>query len=302
MYNAANNINFVVAANTDQWTKNNSTWLGYFDAYADHMVDTLNDLDNVLFEAANEGPYWASAWQEHVIDRVHAREAGMAKQHPVGKTSYGYSGVLGTPTDTQINNDLLASHADWVSFAGREGEYTSNVLDAPATKVSILDVDHIVGFVAPSQETTFVQWVWKSFLRGHNPLYLTPQTGYPGGFTNLPSIENALGFARKVANRIDLAHMIPSDGSASTGFALVNPNTEYLVYQPAGTNFTVTLPAKTFAYEWIRTADGTITNSGNFSATSGNNSFTPPYSGAILHLAPIPPPIPSGRTIFTPLK
>ena len=297
MYNTANNINSVVAANTDQWTLNNSSWVGYFDAYADHVVDTLNDLDNVLFEVGNEGGYSARGWQEHVIDRIHAREAGMAKQHPVGKTAYGEGAVLGMPTDAQINTDLLGSHADWVSLSGREGEYTSNVADAPATKVSILDTDHIVGFVDPSQETTFVQWVWKSLLRGHNPIYLTPQTGYPGGFTNLPSIENALGYARIVANRIDLAHMTPNDGSASTGFALVNPNIEYLVYQPAGTNFTVTLPAKTFAYEWIRTSDAAVTQSGNLSATSGNNSFTPPYSGAILHLGPIPPVITSVRRL-----
>ena len=297
MYNTANNINSVVAANTDQWTLNNSSWVGYFDAYADHVVDTLNDLDNVLFEVGNEGGYSARGWQEHVIDRIHAREAGMAKQHPVGKTAYGEGAVLGMPTDAQINTDLLGSHADWVSLSGREGEYTSNVTDAPATKVSILDTDHIVGFVDPSQETTFVQWVWKSLLRGHNPIYLTPQTGYPGGFTNLPSIENALGYARIVAKTVDLEHMTPNDGSASTGFALVNPNIEYLVYQPAGTNFTVTLPAKTFAYEWIRTSDAAITQSGNVSATSGNNSFTPPYSGAILHLGPIPPVITSVRRL-----
>jgi len=50
------------------------------------------------------------------------------------------------------------------------------------------------------------------------------------------------GNARTVAERIDLNLMIPIDSASSTGYALVNPNVEYLVYQPAQSSFTVTLP------------------------------------------------------------
>src|SRR5207253_617606 len=53
MYNnPANNINSALSTitNTNQYTMANSTWVAYMDAYADKVVDTLNDLDNVLYE------------------------------------------------------------------------------------------------------------------------------------------------------------------------------------------------------------------------------------------------------------
>ena len=65
-------------------------------------------LESVEASAADlPGLVASSSWQEHVIDRIHAREATKPNQHPIGKTAfYG-----DTSTDSVINGDLLGSRA-----------------------------------------------------------------------------------------------------------------------------------------------------------------------------------------------
>jgi hypothetical protein len=284
----ANNVNSDLSSltNATQYTLTNSAWVELMDRYIDKTVDTVNDLDNVLFEVSNEANPGSSSWQDHVIDRIHSREAGKSKQHLIGKTSF-----TDNASDSAINADLLASKADWVSLAGRtRPNYTSNVIDAPANKVSILDTDHIYGFDIPPAERR--PWVWKSLTRGHNPIYITPQTGYPGGFQHYPEVEETLGFARAVADRIDLAHMTPTDKITSTGYCLSSAN-EYLIYQPANSSFTVTLTTRSFSYEWISPTTGLTIESGRFTATAGDRTFDLPngYDQALLHLKAVVPQV-----------
>ena len=78
-------------------------------AYVRKVVDTVNDLDNVLFENANEGPESSTDWQYDMVRFIHREEAAKPKQHPVGMTA-GYW----TPDDTRRNVD--ASPAEWVSY------------------------------------------------------------------------------------------------------------------------------------------------------------------------------------------
>src|SRR4029077_2314002 len=97
----------------------------------------------------------------------------------------------------------------------------------------------------------------------------------------------AMGDARALANRIDLAHMVPSDATSSTGYVLAYANHEYLIYQPATSSFSVTLPADSFAFEWINPATGSVTQTGTYNAVAGTNTFTLPAAfsnGALLHL------------------
>ena len=56
--------------------------LAHHEAYVRKIIDTVNDLDNVLYEIINEGG--ATAWQIHIIDYVHRIERTKARQHPVG--------------------------------------------------------------------------------------------------------------------------------------------------------------------------------------------------------------------------
>ena len=53
------------------------------------IVDSVNDLDNVLYEVSNESIIPQSAeWQYHVIRYVHDYEARLPKQHPAGMGSH----------------------------------------------------------------------------------------------------------------------------------------------------------------------------------------------------------------------
>jgi len=66
----------------------------------------VNDLDNVLFEIANEAHGDSTQWQYHLIGYVKEYESEKPKQHPVGMT-FQYKG--GT------NRVLYESPADWIS-------------------------------------------------------------------------------------------------------------------------------------------------------------------------------------------
>ena len=126
-------------------------------AYLRKVVDTVNDLDNVLYEVTNEGGN--KDWDWWVVRTVQEYEKTKAKQHPVGLTGHG----------SESNEEMLASPADWIS-PGSDGwqDLKTDPRSAPATKVSLLDTDHVFG-VGGDQK-----WVWKAFLRGHNVLFMDP--------------------------------------------------------------------------------------------------------------------------------
>ncbi len=56
------------------------------EAYVRKVIDTLNDLDNVLYEISNESHRNSQDWQYHIIRYIKQYEAGKSKQHPVGMT------------------------------------------------------------------------------------------------------------------------------------------------------------------------------------------------------------------------
>lgn len=285
IHNPANNVNGLSMARADVYTMNNSRWVNLMYAYVDKVVQTVGDLDNVLYEVSNESAKASVSFQDHIIDHIHQYEAGRTKQHMAGMTALDDVGN----TDATIKTALLGSHADWISLAKRQN--STEVEDAPATKVSIYDTDHVWGWaIYPSTypgKTNNTWFVWDSFVHGHNPIYL--DDGMSRNHPPEQSVRNAMGYARTLANRIDLNHMVPGGAITSTGRALVKANAEYVVYQPSTSSFTVRLPAGSFDYEWINLVNGSITHKGIVKAIAGNNTFTPPSGynsnyGAILHL------------------
>jgi hypothetical protein len=62
-----------------------------------------------------------------------------------------------------------------------------------------------------------------------------------------------MGDTRRYAESIDLVNMQPRRDTASTGYVLANPGTEYLVLEPRGEGavFTVDLPAGSYRVEWF---------------------------------------------------
>jgi dockerin type I repeat protein len=277
------------------------------DAYVLGVINSIKDLDNVLFEidnegigSANDGPV-SKDWQYHMINLIKNTEAGNAKQHPVGMTAFYYG-----PTA-----DLLASGADWISPATNyDGvPYDSNPPATTGNKVFILDTDHL-GPVNPNATRV---WVWKSFIRGYNPIYMD-QLGQFGGATNvnqppwIDDVRNAMGDTKTYADKMDLVHMIPHgelyNPPAGNGYVLANPGSEYLVYQPGGGSFNLTLPAGTYTKEWFNpvtrlapSLDGTVGGGGAPSFTPPTNHFSP-GEDAVLYLrsngaGPTPTPAPT---------
>ena len=141
--------------------------LAFQEAYVRKVIDTVNDLDNVLYEVCNEAGAYSTAWQYHVIDFVHEDEAGRPKQHPVGMT-FMYPG--GT------NRQLIDSPADWIS--PNPGTPEEDYKDRPSAryvgKVIVNDTDHLWGHTGGDSV-----WVWKSFLRGLNVLFMEELTPSP---------------------------------------------------------------------------------------------------------------------------
>src|SRR6266542_487889 len=172
------------------------------EAYVRKVIDTVNDLDNVLFEIANESNFAHSkAWQTHMIRFVKDYEKKKPRQHPVGMTGY-------TQSDNKV---MMESPADWISPGGtgrthEAGPYKSDPPGADGKKVILLDTDHIYGVGGGRQ------WVWKSFLRGHNPIWMDPYEmpsvwePVPG---NAEDVRRNLGATRRYAEKMDLAAMTP---------------------------------------------------------------------------------------------
>lgn len=238
-------------------------------AYIRKVVDTVNEFDNVLYEVINEGG--DQEWDWWVAKTIQDYERTKGKQHPVGITGHGAERLA----------SMLASPAEWVS-PGRADGYAE---DPPAwneNKVSLLDTDHIWGIGGSDA------WVWKSFLRGHNPLFMDPYENHvlgKGRPDQWDPVRLALGVTQKLAKRIDLARLTPSPGLSSTKYCLAAPGQEYLVYQSESGEFSVNMVAENYALEWIVPTNGSIPSTGFIKSTGGNQTFTAPFSGpAVLHL------------------
>jgi hypothetical protein len=274
-YNVNNNINGVNGdlngdgQGIEVHTQQSATITNLQDAYIRKVIDTVGDLDNVLYEVANED--YASAantqWQYHVINLVKTYEATKPKQHPVGMTMQ-WSASTGPGT----NADLFNSPADWISpFNDGTSDYTNNPHAATGAKVIIVDTDHLSP--RPPDHT----WVWKSFMRGNNPIVLDDDI--PPGDAYKETLRKAMGDALTYAEKMNLAAMAPREDLASTTYCLANPGVEYLVYLPSPSMFRgrgtrilrwLSPVSGNQAFRWLSERSGwNATGTVNLSATAG---------------------------------
>lgn len=226
------------------------------EAYVRRVIDAVGDLDNVLWEISNEAGSYSTEWQYHLIRFIKAEEAKRPKQHPVGMTFQWSpnSKLRGT------NQILMDSPADWISpNAGATGkyDYKLNPLPADGRKVIIPDTDHLGGIWGNPQ------WVWKSFTRGLNPIFMDPYDNRiigkePREFWS--GVRSSLGHARQLADRVNLAAMQPEEGLASTGYCLAEPGAAYIVFSPEGGEVVVdvTKAKGTLNVEWLEVATGAV--------------------------------------------
>ncbi|NOS79567.1 MAG: hypothetical protein HOP35_16675 [Nitrospira sp.] len=281
-YNASNNVNGINgdpngnSNGEETHTLQLAAVTQLQDAYVRKVVDTVNDLNNVIFEISNADQPGDLAWQSHMATLIRTYEAGKASQHAVGIT-----GGVGTG-----NTALLNSPADWLSFAAgaldNAGDpFISSPPATDGTKISILDTDHLGYALFQNNPSATSMWVWKSFLRGHHPILMEDLQGSTGWVAG----RSAMGQTRSYATRMDLATVAPRSALSTTGYCLANPGREYLVYQPASGGFSLDVVAGTYTYEWFNPTTGTVAASGTIGAQGGSQTFTPPLSGpAVLYL------------------
>lgn len=247
-FHAANNINGIEADsngdgsgleyNTLQETPMGRRVLELQQAYVRHVIDTVNDLDNVLYEISNEALGDSKAWQHHLVRFVKEYESRKPKQHPVGLT-FAYRG--GT------NQDLYDSPADWISPNPGEPlrSYVENPCADCTAKIVVSDTDHLWGHTGGDNI-----WVWKSFTRGLNVLFMEELLPSP---TWQDSARQAMGQVRRFAERMNLAAMRPEEKLSATRYCLAARGKEYLVFQSHKGEFTLDLkdaPGR-FEVEWF---------------------------------------------------
>jgi hypothetical protein len=290
--NSTNNVNSINGGSSDgtatQTLSIPAIWpiqLRYIKA----LLDRLNNYDNVVWEVSNESSYTGSdVWEARIIDTIRAYESRKPKQHPIGFTADWYAPLL--------NGTVFASKADWISpGAGNNGEiWKTSPPDSGGRKVVVNDTDHLWGNGGDAT------WVWMSFCRGTNALYMDGYdgkaygTGHPWSEADSASatvvkLRKNLGYILRYASRMNLIAMTPRGDLSSTGFCLANPaphGAEYIVYFPSASAQTVNLSATsdTLIVEWLNTGDGSTTAGGVVTGGTTRN-FTPPFnSDAALYL------------------
>jgi hypothetical protein len=288
-FNVKNNINNINGdplntgiGDTIETTSEPAAVLSAQQAYIRKVIDTVNDLDNVLYEITNEGNTSSVQWQYNMINYLKSYQAEKPKRHPVGMT------IPWCPGCIQNNADLFNSPADWISPFG--DAYKTNPPVNDGSKVILSDTDHLWGGGGDSV------WVWKSFMRGLNPIFMDDlgQTGINLG-GNTPFFDPAWYAVRtgmtqtaRYAARLDLKNAKPNGNLSSTGYMLANPGTQYLAFAPSGGGFTINLSAgsgNNFSVEWFNVSTGAVTTSNPVSGGSSNQSFAQPFTGpAVLFL------------------
>jgi hypothetical protein len=285
-YNPKNNVNKADGGGGAKvHTLSNRAVTKLQEAYVRKVIDTVNDLNNVLYEITNEdsGGQANTDWQIHIIRFIKDHEAKLPKQHPVGMTVQYPGGK---------DSVLLDSPADWISPAAQ-------FMKADGRKVILNDTDHSYFWIGLKKDGIAAQraWVWKNFTRGSQCLFMDPYLdpshdagrndpagGRPDSYWE--PLRKAMGQTRKYANRMDLAAMVPHDDLVSSKYCLANVGKEYLTYLPSAGSVTVDLSAAngTLAVEWFDPEkDKTIT--ANPVMGGSRREFKAPFSGeAVLYL------------------
>lgn len=268
------------------------------DAYVRRVIDTLNDLPNVLWVVSEEAPANATWWNDHLIAVARRYEAGKPFQHPIG-----YATTLGLN-----DGGLLNSDADWIAPAARISPSLCAGRGHPASKVAINDSDHSYWEMWKDPPQANRNYFWINFTSGSQTLFMDPYVVYyprqnrnlspapvhgisPGTDPRWENVRATMGFIRRYATRMDLAAMQPRGDLASTGHALASTlpgRAEFLVYAPAGGALDVNLTGLNgpFAVEWMNPASGATTAA---PPVQGGEiaSFTPPFAfgaDAVLYL------------------
>jgi hypothetical protein len=271
------------------------------DAYVKKVIDTLNDLPNVLWIVSEEGPPNSMWWNNHMISLIRSYESRKPYQHPIG-----YATLTRAPDAILYNSD-----ADWVAPKITVSPIRSCGSGKPACKVNINDSDHSYWEIWNDTPQQNRNWAWENFMNGNQVLFMDPYlVYYPRENRNLclspkhgiciapdkrwDNLRDNLGYILRYSRKFNLLRVTPQPALSSTGYCLAEATSagaKYLVYAPAGGWFRVNLSAisnaRMLAVEWFRPSTGTVIVGQPIRPGSSSQAFTPPFSGdAVLYLYP----------------
>ncbi len=272
---------------------------GFQDVYIKKMIDTLNDLPNVLWIVSEEAPTSSTWWNNHLISVVRAYEKGKPFQHPIGYATLGER-----PNDSILYN----SDADWVAPWARVSPTKSTGTGSPSAKVNINDSDHSYYRMWDDTPQKNRNYLWENLANGSQVLFMDPYlVNWPKWKRNLclapvngigtapdPRYDNFrdnMGYLVRYSHKLNLAEVTPRGELSSTGFCLAQTpavGAEYLVYAPDGGSFTLDLSAmpntRSLAVEWFDPANGKTITQSPVPAGSSSQSFRAPFRGdAVLY-------------------
>jgi hypothetical protein len=281
-FHAGNNVNGVDGSAYDEdghdsvHTLASPEVVAFQEAYVRVVVDAVNEFPNVLYEIGNEhdGTRENTRWQYHMIDFVRDYELSAKEfQHPVFMSAQWPDGR---------NEDLFGSRADAVApFSWRSPRDERWEYEPPAQhtgKVVFLDTDHLWGVGGT------VDWVWRSFMRGYQPLYMDPW-----GFDHMDplapqgsqDVRRAMGAACRLAGELDLAVMWPRPDVVSTGFALYDGRQTAVIYQPYQDRLCVHFGCdlRRATVEWRDVVETARTAKGAITVRGESGLIEPPWPG-----------------------
>lgn len=253
-------------------------------AYVKQVIDTLNHLDNVFYEIANE--LYAPQWQYDMIEFIKDYEKTKPKQHLVlmsagGRTRTGGWKQMGRDVAVNSPAHCFAAAGSWQSRRFKQKNPPPNHSGKPG----IVDTDH----GAPG--TNDVGYVWSALTRGyHFNLYDKPFENPDAEGPNWQRIRKSVGKAVEYANRLELANVTPRGDLASTGFCLAKPGQQYIVYQPGDGPVTVSglHAGASYAYEVFDAMQARVIDAGRIRAAQASESFEITGKDTILYIDSVP--------------
>ena len=290
VFNRANNIN---GLHVDYDGNGNGIEFFYTDDetvqrlqkdYVRKVIDTVNHLDNVFYEIANE--LYAPQWQYEMIEFIKSYEKTKPRQHLVlmsagGRTRTGAWKQMGSDAVVNGPADCFAVAGSWQSRRYAKKDPPANNSGKPG----IVDMDHV------SPGSNDVGFVWSAFTRGyHFNLYDKPFENPDAESPEWQRVRNNVGKAVEYAAKLDLANVAPGNDLASTGFCLAKPGTQYVVYQPGSGSFTVSglRPDVSYHYELYSTGQHKVVAEGLRKPSGSTESFGPVSEAVVLYLSSMP--------------
>ncbi len=138
------------------------------DTYVEKVIDTLNDLPNVLWIVSEEAPADSTWWNAHQISHIREYESRKSHQHPIG-----YAALIGGPDAILYNSD-----ADWVAPQARFSPARSCGNGKPACKVNVNDSDHSYWEMWKDTPQVNRNFAWQNFMNGNQVLFMDPYLVY----------------------------------------------------------------------------------------------------------------------------